>query len=159
MKAFRFRFNKEGGGNLSLDDVQAKYGSVDITAILKDKPITTTQTFVPNIKENTHYFYNVRATLGAASSVLSETIGVYTPLSSSILEKQSSKVKIRSNKDGISIIGLLGDEQIRIFSLTGIPVFLGKAVASTIDLNLKQNGIFIVQIQNRRYTSTTKIIR
>jgi hypothetical protein len=72
---------------------------------------------------------------------------------------QSTNVKIVSNKERIAIIGLLGDEQVSVYSLTGIPVFLGKAVASTMDLNLKQNGIFIVQIQNRRYTSTTKIIR
>ncbi len=159
VNAFRFRFNKEGGGNLSIDDVQAKYGNQDTIFVQKDKSVSATQAVVPNLKENNPYFYNVRSTLGTAVSTPSETIGVRTLLNNKISENITLPIKIRTKKDLISISGLRGDENIQIYSMTGICLYQSKATSTEKEISLHQNGIFIIRVQDKDYSFTGKILK
>jgi len=157
--AFRFTFNKMPGGNLSLDDVQVKYGSQDTLFVQKDKSVSATQAIVSGLKENTSYFYNVRATLGTAVSSPSETIGVGTLVSNKVPDNKASFIKIISKNDHISISGLRGDELIHVYSLTGICMKQIKANDTQMDVTIKQNGIFIIRIQNKEYSIAYKTIK
>ncbi|HEY5593493.1 MAG TPA: endonuclease [Paludibacter sp.] len=159
MTAFRFTFNKLPGGNFNLDDVSATYGNQDTIFVQKDKAVSATQTVVSGLKENTSYFYNVRATLGTAVSLPSETIGVGTLVINKVPDNNASFIKIISKNDHISISGLRGDELIHVYSLTGICMKQVKANDTQMDVTIKQNGIFIIRIQNKEYSIVYKIIK
>jgi len=157
--AFRFTFNKMPGGNMSIDDVSATYGNQAVTYIQKDLAVSTTQAFVSGLNPNSPYSYNVRATLGAAVSLPSETVTVQTLLGDKIKENNVPPIILISKNDHLSISGLRGDEQIQVYSLTGICMKQVKASASSTIIPLKEKGIFLVRIQNREYQFTGKIIK
>jgi len=157
--AFRFTFNKMPGGNMSIDDVSATYGNQAVTFIQKDLPVSTTQAIISGLKQNSPYSYNVRATLGTAVSLPSETVSVQTLLSDKMKENNAPSIIILSKQDHLTISGLRGDELIQVYSLTGICMKQLKASASAINIPLKEKGIFLVKIQNREYSYTGKIIK
>ncbi len=157
--AFRFTFNKLPGGNFTLDDISATYGNQETVYVLKDKAVSTNYTSISNLTENSQYFYNVWAILGSAVSIPSETIGIRTLLSNKIVENKQPAIKILSNKEHISISGLNGDEQIQVYTLSGICIYHAKANSTAVDITNHQSGIFIIRIQNRQYSSVYKIIK
>lgn len=157
--AFRFKFNKVGGGNIAIDDVTATYGSQKTIIVRKDIPATTTHTVISGLTENNLYYYNVRSNLGTSVSLPSETIAVQTLLNNKINSNTTSSVKIIPKKDYISIIGLRGDETIQIFSLTGICHYQTKVNASQLNIPFQPNGIFIVRVQNNQSTFTGKFLK
>jgi len=158
MTAFRFIYHKSAG-NLAIDDVQATYGGQDTVFVQRDKAVSTTQSVIPNLKENSQYFYNVRATLGAAVSMPSETIGVHTQIINKISKSNAPAIRILSKNNCITISGLLGDEMIHVYTLTGVRLSEVKSNSTQMEINLKQNGIFIIHIQNNQYATTYKIIK
>ncbi len=158
MKAFRFTYNKVGGGNLALDDVAATYGNQDTVFVAKDKVVGSSQTLISGLSPTTTYNYNVRATLESAISLPSETISIQTQLSNKLSENNASSIKFLSVNNKITVVGLQGNELIKIYSLTGICLKQQKASSATIEIPLKQNGIFIVRVQNSGYQYTGKII-
>lgn len=159
ISSFLLKYNKVGGGNISIDDVEATYGSQKTNIVQKDIPTTTTHIDISGLNENNLYYYNVRSTLGNAVSLPSETIAVQTLLNNKINQNTTSSVKIIPKKDRISIIGLRGDETIQIFSLTGICQYQTKANSSQMNIPFQQNGIFIVHIQNNQATFTGKFLK
>jgi hypothetical protein len=159
LTAFRFRFNKEGSGNLSVDDVQAKYGSQDTVFILKNKVVSSTQFVVLDLKENSNYFYNVKSTLTNSVSMPSETVGIQTLLNNKLQSNFGSSIKISSMQEQVSISGLQGDEQIQVYNLSGICILQLKSNAPEMKIPLKQNGIYIVHVQNNRYSFSGKVLR
>ena len=114
---------------------------------------------ITNLTENSQYFYNVRATLGSAVSLPSETIGIHTLLNNKIVENKQPAIKILSNKEHISISGLTGDEQLQVYTLSGISIHHDKVNSTAVDITNKQNGIFLIRIQNQQYSIVYKIIK
>jgi hypothetical protein len=159
MTAFKFVFNKIGSGNLALDDVSATYGSQDTVYVQKNNAVSVNSAVISNLNPNTQYYYRVKATLGDAISDASETMGVRTLVSSKVQENKFSPIKIYSGKNKITVTGLLGDENMQIYSLTGINLYRTKALTSSIEIPLHQNGIFILHIQDKNYTFSGKIIK
>jgi hypothetical protein len=159
LNSFRFTFNKMPGGNLSLDDVSATYGNQDTVYQVKNKPVTFTYSVIQNLKENSPYFYRVKATLGSVVSANSETIGVMTLLNSKVQQQTTNTVKISSKEDKITITGLRGDELIQVYSVTGICLFQTKTNTTEKDIAMHQSGIFLIRVQDRLSNSTFKIIR
>ena len=68
-------------------------------------------------------------------------------------------INIVSKKDQISIAGLHGDENIQIYSLTGMCLYQSKATSTEKVIPFHQNGIFIIRIQNNNSTFAGKIIK
>jgi len=158
INSFRFTFNKMPGGNFAIDDVQATYGNQNTLYVLKDVPFTSNSALVSNLKENNSYFYQVRATLGTSISSPSESVAVHTLLKNGIPENNASAIKIHANNGQISIVGLSGDELIQIYSLTGICIYKTKAVAAEMNIGLKQKGVFIIQIKNKKEATAFKFL-
>lgn len=158
MKAFKFTYNKVGSGNLGLDDVTATYGNQDTVFVAKNKAVTTNYSVITGLHENTQYFYRVKATLGSSVSGVSETMSVKTLVKTKLGELNNSGIKIQSANDRISVTGLKGDEMIQIYSLTGICQYQRKAGATSVNIPMKQSGIFILRIQNNENTFTAKFI-
>ena len=157
--AFSFKFYKVGSGNIAIDDVSATYGNQKTIIVQKDIPTATTHTVISGLNENSLYYYNVRSTLGTVVSLPSETIAVQTLLNNEITSNTTSSIKIIPEKDRISIIGLRGNENVQIFSLTGICLYQTKANASQMNIPFQQNGIFIVRVQNNQSTFTGKFLK
>jgi hypothetical protein len=158
MNAFRFTFDKMPGGNLTLDDVSAKYGNQDTVYVVKDKAVTTTQDLITGLTPNTTYIYQVKATLGNSVSAISDVMHVTTLLSNGLNDRYTGNIKIKTSQNKIAISGLNGNEQIQVFSLTGICLYQTHAPLSTLEIPVRQQGIYIVSIQNSSNRYTAKVI-
>jgi len=158
LTAFRFTFNKMPGGNFSIDDISATYGSQDTVYIRKDYPVSVNQVVVSDLKENNRYYYTVCATLGSSISGTSETISVYTLTNTKIALPNTTAIRIVSHKEKVVISGLRGDELIQVYSLTGVCVYQTNANTTQINIPLKQPGIFILKVQNSDYNFAGKFI-
>ena len=157
-KSFRFIFNKLPGGNLAVDDVSAKYGNQDTVYMQKDVPVAASQLGISGLIENSQYFYNVRATLGTSVSGYSETIKAQTVVNTKTPDYYSPALKIVSVNNHVSIIGLHGDENIQIYTTTGVCFYQIKTSSSRLDIPLKKRGVFVVKVQNSEYKFTGKFI-
>jgi len=158
MTAFRFIYHKSSG-NFAIDDVSATYGNQDTVFVQKNNAVSNNYAIISNLNPNSQYYYRVKATLGSAVSGSSETMGVRTLVSSKIQENNVSPIKISSRNDIITVTGLHGDENIHIYSLTGICLYQAKATTTTTEISLHQNGIFIIRIQDKDYSFTGKILK
>lgn len=158
MTAFKFKYNKVGSGNLAIDDVSATYGNQDTVYVQKNTPVTSNSAIVQNLTENTQYYYGVRATLGSSVSGISETIGVHTLIKTQLTDFKTPAIQILSGKEQLTISGLLGDETIQIYSLTGICLYQTKANSTKLNIAFGHQGIFIVKVQNSGYRFTGKFI-
>lgn len=156
--AFRFTFNKMPGGNFSIDDISATYGSQDTVYIRKDYPVSVNQVAVSDLKEDNRYYYAVRATLGSFVSGTSETISVHTLTSTKIALANTTAIRILAYKEKVVISGLRGDELIQVYSLTGVCVYQTNANTTQINIPLKQPGVFILKVQNPDYNFAGKFI-
>jgi len=159
MNAFKFTYNKVGSGNLAIDDVSVTYGSTDTVYVTKDKVCPLNYSLVSNLSENTQYFYRVRATLNNSVSATSETIGVKTLISSKNQDINSSKIKIMTLRAQIHISGLQGDENIQIYSLTGICLYHAKATSTEKNITFNPSGIYIIRIQDKMNAYTGKVLK
>lgn len=158
MTAFKFIYHKSSG-NFAIDDVSTTYGSQDTVYIQKNNAVSVNYSVISNLNPNSQYYYRVKATLGNAISGTSDIMGVRTLISSKIQENKVSPIKISSRNDKITVTGLHGDENILIYSLTGICLYQAKATTATVDIQLHQNGIFIIRVQDKNYTFAGKIIK
>ncbi len=160
MKAFKYTFNKpSSGGNLGIDDVTANYGNQDTVYVAKDKAVSVNYADITGLNANSPYIYQVRATLGSSVSAPSEAMQVKTSLSDGLTPNKTDRIVLRSDEEGIRISGLKGNELIKVYNITGICLKQVKASSAEINIALKQNGIFIVQIQNGDYTFAGKLIK
>lgn len=158
LTAFRFTFNKLPGGNFSIDDVSATYGSQDTTFVVKDRAITLNYEDINGLNVNSQYFYQVRATLGNSMSVPSDVMKVNTLLSDGLPQKNSKNFSIFSKVEGISILGLKGDETIQVYNISGICLKQVKATSSKMEIPFSQHGIFIIKVQDNDASFTGKFI-
>ncbi|MDD5184563.1 MAG: endonuclease [Paludibacter sp.] len=159
LTAFRFTFNKLPGGNFSIDDIAATYGSQDTVYVAKDKAVSVNYSDITGLSANSPYIYQVRATLGSSVSAPSEAMQVKTSLSDGLTPNKTDRIVLRSDVEGIRISGLKGNELIKVYTITGICLKQVKASSAEINIALKQNGIFIVQIQNGDYSFAGKLIK
>ncbi|MFA6582626.1 MAG: hypothetical protein WCS79_12550, partial [Paludibacter sp.] len=151
-------FNKLPGGNFSIDDIAATYGSQDTVYVAKDKAVSVNYSDITGLSANSPYIYQVRATLGSSVSAPSEAMQVKTSLSDGLTPNKTDRIVLRSDVEGIRISGLKGNELIKVYTITGICLKQVKASSAEINIALKQNGIFIVQI-NGDYSFTGKLIK
>ena len=158
MTAFRFKYNKIGGGNLAIDDVSATYGNQDTVYVQKNVPVIANSILISGLTDNTQYNYAVRATLGSSVSGVSETIGVRTLMKTNVTNPNAPTLHVFSNNQILSISGLKGDETIQLYSLTGICMHQTKATSTRVDIQINHQGIFIVKVQNEDYRFTGKIM-
>ncbi len=158
IRTFRLTYKKVGSGNLSLDDIAATYGNQDTVYVAKDKVLSTNYLTVPDLIENTQYFYRVKATLGSSVSGVSETMLVKTLVGTKLIEINNSSIKIQSKNDKISVTGLKGGEMIQVYSLTGVCLFQHKAGTTALDIPFSRNGVFILRVQNNENAYTAKFI-
>lgn len=159
MKAFRIKYNKVGSGNLAIDDVSATYGSQDTTYVKKNFAVVSDESLVSGLIPNSTYYYNVRATLGSATSAVSETMTVKTAVDTKLQTLSGGNVKLIATNNELKISGLAGNENIRIYSVTGICIYQGKANSVSKSISLREQGVFILQIQNDNYRFTGKFMK
>ena len=158
-KAFKFTFNKMPGGNLALDDVSATYGSQDTVYVKKDIAVSTNSTTVTGLTENTTYFYNVRATLNPFVSAVSDIMAAKTTVGTAVATVTENNMKLKLLDDKLYISGLVGNENVQIYSVTGICMFQAKVNSTIFSVPLSERGIFILKVQNSAHTYSTKFIR
>ncbi|MDD4991387.1 MAG: endonuclease [Paludibacter sp.] len=159
MKAFRIKYNKVGSGNLAIDDVSATYGSQDTTYVKKNLAVVSDESLVSGLIPNSTYYYNVRATLGSATSAVSETMTVKTAVDTKLQTLSGGNVKLIATNNELKISGLVGNENIRIYSVTGICMYHGKTNSTSKSISLREQGVFILQIQNENYRFTGKFMK
>ena len=160
IKAFKFTFNKPAsGGNLALDDVSATYGNQDTVYVAKGKVVSGVSSVISGLNDNTPYFYRVKATLGSSISGVSETMGVTTLVKTGVKSITGSSIKLINTKDHITLTGLQGDENIQIYSMTGICLYQAKAGGTFKDIPFNQSGIFIIRVQDNQNTFTGKFLK
>ena len=157
--AFRWRFNKEGSGNLSIDDVSATYGSQEKVYVQKDVPVTGNQTVVTGLTKNSEYYYTTRATLKGAVSSSSDAMRVKTLLSNKLDDAPAGNLKIYSQKEAVRIQGLQGNEIVRIYSITGNCLFQQQVTETAISIPFHQKGMYLLQVKNNAYSYGTKIVK
>ena len=159
LTAFKFTFDKMTGGNFSIDDVSATYGNQDTVYVQKNVPVSTNSILLSGLTENTQYYYTVSATLGSSVSGASETIGVHTLVKTKVADLNATAIRVLSQKEQLVISGLRGDENVQIYSLTGICLYQTKATSTNLNIAFRHQGIFIVKVQNATYQFTGKFIR
>lgn len=59
-------------------------------------------------------------------------------------EPLGHKVKLSSREDGIELSGLTVGDEVRVFENMGIPVYVGKATASTLFIPINRQGVFVL---------------
>jgi hypothetical protein len=157
VKAFKFIYHK-ASGNMSIDDVSVTYGSQDTTYIMKDFTTSSNQAVVSGLDAFTNYYYNVRATLGSAVSATSELISTKTLLGTNTPGTTTNQITIKISNNNLALSKLDGNEIIQIYSITGISVFQKKASSAEISIHLPNKGVYILNIQNNRYRSSSKFV-
>lgn len=157
MTAFRFTYKKVAG-NLAIDDVKATYGGFTSNYLHKDLKVVGTQYDVTNLNDNTDYFYQVRAVLGAATSDYSDVIKVNTINSTGIKFTNNSNLKISKVPNQILITGLQANETVLLYNITGACVSQQKASSDKAVIHVYSKGVYVVVVQNDKYKFTTKII-
>lgn len=157
--AVRFIYHKAGSANIAIDDVQATYGNLETAYVLQNKPIVGTQEVVNNLKENTNYYYNVRATLVNSVSAISETVGLKTGLNSGMSLGTNKLLKILARPQSILVQGLKGNEMIRVFTPSGVCITSICVRNQSVEIPLAQVGVFLVSIQNSDYTFIGKCLK
>jgi len=148
-----------GSGNLAIDDVSATYGSQDTTYVKKNFAVVSDESLVSGLIPNSTYYYNVRATLGSATSAVSETMTVKTSVDTKLQILSGGNIKLIATNNELKISGLVGTENIRIYSVTGICMYQGKANSTSKIISLREQGVFILQIQNESYRFTGKFMK
>jgi endonuclease I len=158
VRSIRFSYTKAGSGYIAVDDVKTTFGTSNRSYIIENKPATGTGEKVDGLEPNSVYYYDVRAVLGDVVSDFSESISVYTTGASSSADVAvENDVTIGTSFDGINIYGLKGDEQVSIYSLTGVCLFRSQAVADALTIPFDR-GMYIVAIRNRDSTLNGKKI-
>ncbi len=155
--AFKFTY-KKASGNLAIDDVSATYGGLDTVFIYKNKAVNQSRFEVTGLNQQSTYAYRVRSTLGTAVSGYSETIHVQTLSNTNVKQISLPDIKLSMSDGNLSLSGLMGNETIRIYSITGICIHQENTHSDHLSLNIASKGIFIVQISNNKYRYTTKFI-
>jgi hypothetical protein len=155
--AFKFTY-KKASGNLAIDDVSATYGGLDTVFIYKNKAVNQSRFEVTGLNQQSTSAYRVRSTLGTAVSGYSETIHVQTLSNTNVKQISLPDIKLSMSDGNLSLSGLMGNETIRIYNITGICIYQQNTQSDRLNLNIGTRGIFIVQIQNNEYRYTTKII-
>lgn len=155
--AFKFTYKKMTG-NLAIDDVSVTYGGLDSVFIYKNKAISGNQFEVTGLNQQSSYAYRVRSTLGNAVSGYSEAIHVQTLSNTNVKQIFLPDIKLNMSEGNLSLSGLMGNETIRIYSITGVCFHQQNAQSDRFSLNIAAKGVFIVKIQNAEYRYTTKFI-
>ncbi len=158
VKAFKFTFFKQGG-NLAIDDIEISYGKFDTVYIKQNEAVTGSEMVITDLEEDQTYYYNLHAVLGDAVSPVSETIMVQTSIhtGNSTVEKNSPLVLI--HKEGIIIKGLKGNEQINIYTVSGVCLYKANANTADLILPLNERGIYLINIIGQQGYSTIKVIK
>lgn len=155
---FRIRYNKVGGGNLSIDDVSATYGGQEMMYLKKDFPVLTTHYEINELSPYSQYFYSVKATLKGSTSIDSDIISVETLSNTKLNYTPNTQLKIYTINNKLRIIGLKGDEDIKIYTYTGQCIYHSKALGIAMDIPIKPKGVFLIKIQNYEYHFLQKIL-
>ncbi len=158
LKAFRITYKKVGSGNLALDDVSATYGSQDTIYMLRDKAVQGIEYVVGSLKENTQYYYNIRATHLGATSKVSETAMAKTSIDTKVTELFDKTVKYFIAGNVLNISALKGNEQIRIYNTSGICIYNSKATSGELKIPFDKKGVYILNIKNSESQFSTKVI-
>ena len=156
IKAFRFTYNKVGSGNLALDDIAVTYGSQDTTFIEMNKPVLTNSYVVSGLSAATTCFYQVRATLGNAVSAPSDIMKVTTLITDAVKNDKFSTVRVSVNKDEITISGLNANEQVQVYTITGVCVYNQINFRNVLNIRLPKHGMYILKVSGNDERTTIK---
>lgn len=156
IKAFRFTYNKVGSGNLALDDIAVTYGSQDTTYVEKNKAVPGNSFVVNGLNAATTYFYQVRATLGSSVSATSDIMKVATLVTDAVKNNKINTVKVFCNKDEVTISGMVGNEQVQVYSITGVCVYNRRNYRNTLTIRLPQQGMYILKVSGSDDRTTIK---
>lgn len=157
MSAFRFTYNKKTG-NLAIDDLKATYGGYLTTYLHKDLSVVGTQYDIVNLESNTDYFYQVRAVLGSSISDYSDVIKVKTTTDTGFTLENNNNIKISKVPYQILISGLQANETVRLYSITGACISQQKASSDKIVIPVFSKGVYVIVVNNEKYSFTTKFI-
>ena len=155
--AFRFVYYKSAG-NISIDDVSATYGNQDSIYILKNQHIDNIEYRVDNLEENTFYFYNVRATLGSATSKESGSAMVKTTTDTKVAKQNIIPVKYYVANKELHLTDLSGNEFIRIYNTSGICIYNAKSTPGVMKIPFDKKGVYLLNISNEKYRFTGKFV-
>jgi len=156
--AFRFTF-KKSSGNLSIDDVQAKYGHQDSTFFdTGTYPVSDEYLFNKAVPGAT-YYYKVAALRDDAMSAWSETVKVTTNIETIIPSVLQRRPLVYATANQLHLEMLNKGDFIQIYDLTGVcrKSFIASADKETVYLNMR--GVLIVRISSDKYNFAYKIVK
>ena len=150
--------SKATTGNLAIDDISMTYNTQTVEYVLKDQMVTGNEFLVTALEPATTYFYKSRAVKGSVISPYSEIIQVTTPLGTDVTTVLSP-VKIFQSAQGIHLEGLNDTNRVSVFSLTGTRIYDQQTSFNELFLQLPERGMFIINIQNKQFTRSFKVVR
>jgi hypothetical protein len=150
--------SKATTGNLAIDDISMTYNTQTVEYVLKDQMVTGNEFLVTALEPATTYFYKSRAVKGSVISPYSEIIQVTTPLGTDVTTVLSP-VKIFQSAQGIHLEGLNDTNRVSVFSLTGTRIYDQQTSVNELFLQLPERGMFIINIQNKQFTRSFKVVR
>lgn len=158
--SIRFIYSKAPGttGNIALDDVSIEHGTLSKNYIQKNIYTTENQIHINNLTLSSEYYYNVRATKGVFTSDYSNSIKVNT-LTSGLNNTTTKNYKVGILGNEITVYGLNGNENLKIYSIAGNLINSFKTSNNTILLPYINHGIYILQIENEKGKEIYKIIK
>lgn len=156
--AIKISYAYKGSGNLAFDDFSITYGNQTTNYVLKDELVTGNLFLVDNLTAETDYYYDVRSILEGAVSSVSETVKVTTMLGTGTVT-QLPEITIKNTHDGVSLSGLCCGDEVKVFTITGLLIFQGKAEGGLSEIPLKKSNMYIISVRNKDSFFTTKILR
>jgi len=158
VRSVRITFTKVSG-NLAIDDFRIVYGSESNSYFLQNQPVTGTTYRIENLEPSTNYFYRVRSVIGNARSDWSEVVQLKTLVASGVEQGLESKINWQSTPSGVLLSELEPGNRVQVFSITGVLLGDYRVSASTIELQLSQQQVYVVRVVNAQQVFSVKIIR
>ena len=153
----RFTYYKSSG-NFALDDVTVTHGVVDTVYLIKNQFVESNSYWVENLEENKRYFFRVRSGVDVAVSPYSEVVEMST-WNTSTNDKYSRTYKTISLDEGIRILNLKGNENIRIYTASGILLRNVSVSSESAFIPLNEKGVFIIQVSDGTGTTAYKMVK
>ncbi|MGL5015511.1 MAG: endonuclease [Bacteroidales bacterium] len=157
IKAIKIVYNKNSG-NMSMDDLVITRDNRIRTFVVKDEPIDANRYNATGLDPQQEYRFRLRSTFeNIISKYSSEAVATTLEIPTSI--DPVSSILVYPNEAGVVIEGANGDEQLRIYDLTGVKHTEARITNSNTTIPTSARGILLVHVMSERGSVVCKIVR
>jgi hypothetical protein len=158
-KSIRIVYTHKASGNIALDDFVIKYGNQSVDYVIQDHPVTGNEKLIESLSPNTDYYYTVKSVLGNSVSPSSERVKVTTQMSNALSSSNKDNIKLIHKGNSIIIMGLNGNEEISLYTTTGILLRYQKASQHNVEISNLKSDLYILSIRNQDNIFSIKVMK